>query len=96
MIDNGPRAVLSRCEGIQLPDGVGDVGDTRFPAACLLLHSGHVGAGCRVSVTASSTRDPSSLGERITCRFAISPASVWSLRKKSDIFKFVTNGESRV
>jgi hypothetical protein len=30
------------------------VGDARFSTACLLLHSGHAGVGCRVSVTASS------------------------------------------
>lgn len=41
MIYDGPRAVLSRCEGIQLPDGVGD---TQFYAACLPLHSGDAGA----------------------------------------------------
>lgn len=52
MIDTGPRAVLSRCEGIQLPDGVGVA---RFAAACLLLHSGYAGVGCCVSLTASST-----------------------------------------
>jgi len=56
MIDSGSRAVLSTCEGIQLLDGVGD---TRFSATCLLLHSGYASVGSRVSVTASSTRDPS-------------------------------------
>jgi hypothetical protein len=42
MIDSAPRAFLRRCEGIQLPDGVGDA---RFSAACLLLHTGHAGVG---------------------------------------------------